>query len=174
MFDTNKGDNRSNQRGLGDYRGEMQRSQIFIFTNHEFDNGVELFNEWGYYKASSQRDISAGSFRGGVFPISSDYYWFSQLPEAINFPTNKSVAVDGWRPFNKGRQIHVDKVSTRLVLGLRGTFSNGWDWESAITSSKARSNDLAKDRMTYPLLYENLRRLSKTAQLLIFSIQTGN
>ena len=164
LFDTNLGDNRSNQRGLGDYRGEMQRSQIFIFTNHEFDNGIELFNELGYYTASSSRDVSAGSFRGGVFSISSDYYWFSQLPEAINFPTNKSVAVDGWRPFNKGRQIHVDKVSTRLVLGLRGTFSNGWDWESAITSSKARSNDLAKDRMTYPLLYENFQGdLSKTA-----------
>ena len=100
LFDTNLGDNRSNQRGLGDYRGEMQRSQIFIFTNHEFDNGIELFNELGYYTASSSRDISAGSFRGGVFSISSDYYWFSQLPEAINFPTNKSVGVDGWRPFN--------------------------------------------------------------------------
>ena len=66
----------------------MQRSQIFIFTNHEFDNGIELFNELGYYTASSSRDISAGSFRGGVFSISSDYYWFSQLPEAI-FSTNK-------------------------------------------------------------------------------------
>ena len=69
LFDTNLGDNRSNQRGLGDYRGEMQRSQIFIFTNHEFDNGIELFNELGYYTASSSRDISAGSFRGGVFQL---------------------------------------------------------------------------------------------------------
>ena len=30
MFDTNLGDNRSNQRGMGDYRGEMQRSQVFF------------------------------------------------------------------------------------------------------------------------------------------------
>ena len=163
MFDTDLGDNRSNQRGIGDYRGEMQRSQIFIFTNHEFDNGVELFNELGYYTASSSRDISAGSWRGQIFSISKDYYWFSQLPAEIGFPTNKSVVVDGWRPFNKGRTIDVDKVSTRIVLGLRGTFSNGWDWESAITSSKA-SNDLAKNRMTYPLLYENFQGdLSKTA-----------
>ena len=164
MFNTDNGDNRSNQRGLGDYRGEMQRSQIFIFTNHEFDNGVELFNELGYYTASSTRAVSAGSFKAGTFNISSDYYWFSQLPEEIGFPTDKSVRIDGWRPFNKGRTIHVDKVSTRFVLGLRGTFSNGWDWESAITMSKARSNDLAEDRMTYPLLYENLvGDLSKTA-----------
>ena len=152
MFNTDLGNFRSNQRGLGDYRGEMQRSQFFIFTNHEFDNGVELFNELGYYTASSSRAISAGSFKGGIFTIDSDYYWFSQLPEAIGFPTDKTVGIDGWRPFNKGRTIDVDKVSTRFLLGLRGTFSNGWDWEAAITSSKARSNDLAKDRMTYPLL----------------------
>ena len=164
LFNTDLGNFRSNQRGLGDYRGEMQRSQFFIFTNHEFDNGVELFNELGYYTASSSRAISAGSFKGGIFTIDSDYYWFSQLPEAIGFPTDKTVGIDGWRPFNKGRTIDVDKVSTRFLLGLRGTFSNGWDWEAAITSSKARSNDLAKDRMTYPLLYENLKgSLSTTA-----------
>ena len=91
MFNTDLGDNRSNQRGIGDYRGEMQRSQIFIFTNHEFDNGVELFNELGYYTASSTRDISAGSWRGQIFSISKDYYWFSQLPAEIGFPTDYNV-----------------------------------------------------------------------------------
>ena len=45
----------------------MQRSQIFIFTNHEFDNGIELFNELGYYTASSTRDVSAGSFKAVFF-----------------------------------------------------------------------------------------------------------
>ena len=164
LYDNANGANKSNQRGLGDYRGEMQRSQIFIFTNHEFDNGVELFNELGYYTASSSRAVSAGSFRSGIFSIPTNYYWFSQLPESINFPTDKTVAIDGWRPFNKGRTIDVDKVSTRFVLGLRGTTGGGWEWETAITSSKARSNDLAKDRMTYPLIYENLRgSLSTTA-----------
>ena len=74
MFDTNLGDNRSNQRGMGDYRGEMQRSQIFMFTNHEFDNGVELFNEIGYYKSDSFRLISAGSWKSGMFSIPGDYY----------------------------------------------------------------------------------------------------
>ena len=32
MFDTNLGDNRSNQRGMGDYRGDMSRSQIFLLS----------------------------------------------------------------------------------------------------------------------------------------------
>ena len=42
MFDNRLGANRSNQRGMGDYRGSMERSQIFVFTNHEFENGIEL------------------------------------------------------------------------------------------------------------------------------------
>ena len=31
MFDTNLGNNRSSQRGLGDYRGEMQKKSNFRF-----------------------------------------------------------------------------------------------------------------------------------------------
>jgi hypothetical protein len=49
MFDNRLGANRSNQRGMGDYRGKLERSQIFVFTNHEFESGIELFNEIGYY-----------------------------------------------------------------------------------------------------------------------------
>ena len=154
MFDTNLGDNRSNQRGMGDYRGDMTRSQIFLFTNHEFDNGVELFNEVGYYKSDSFRRISAGSFRSSMYSIPGDYYWFSQLPESIGFPTNRSVGIDGWRPFNLNREISVDKTSTRFVLGLRGTTTNGWDWETAIVNANAKSVDAAANRITYEALYE--------------------
>tara|TARA_B100001057_G_scaffold441454_1_gene476085 strand:+ start:651 stop:3695 length:3045 start_codon:yes stop_codon:yes gene_type:complete len=154
MFDTNLGDNRSNQRGMGDYRGDMTRSQIFLFTNHEFDNGVELFNEVGYYKSNSFRRISAGSFRSSMYSIPGDYYWFSQLPESIGFPTNRSVGIDGWRPFNLNREISVDKTSTRFVLGLRGTTTNGWDWETAIVNANAKSVDAAANRITYEALYE--------------------
>ena len=154
MFDTNLGDNRSNQRGMGDYRGEMERQQLFIFLNHEFDNGIELFNEIGVYKSDSNRDISAGSWRSGMFSIPSTYYWFSQLPESIGFPTNRSVGIDGWRPFNLNRQISVDKKSTRFVLGLRGTTKNGWDWETAIVNAGASSLDAAGNRITYEAMYE--------------------
>ena len=154
MFDTNLGDNRSNQRGMGDYRGEMQRSQIFMFTNHEFDNGVELFNEIGYYKSDSFRLISAGSFRSGIYSIPGDYYWFSQLPESIGFPTNRSVGIDGWRPFNLNREISVDKTSSRFVIGLRGSTRGGWDWETAIVNANAKSVDAAGNRITYEALYE--------------------
>ena len=160
MFDTDAGDFRSDQRGTGDYRGDMQRSQGFMFLNHEFSNGLELFNEIGIYKSSSNRVISQGSFKGGTFSIPGNYYWFSQLPESIGFPTDKTVGIDGWRPFNQNRTVDVDKQSIRFVLGLRGTFlinGNDWDWESAIVKSKAKSADKASGRITYEKLYEQFR-----------------
>jgi len=154
MFNTDLGDNRSNQRGMGDYRGELARSQVFMFVNHEFDSGVELFSEVGYYQSDSSRSISAGSWKSGMFSIPGSYYWFSQLPEEIGFPTNRSVAIDGWRPFNLNRQISVDKTSTRFVLGLRGTTDSGWDWETAVVNADAKSVDAAGNRITYEALYE--------------------
>ena len=155
MFDNRLGANRSNQRGMGDYRGKMERSQIFVFTNHEFESGIELFNEIGYYTSDSFRLISAGSFKGGIFNIPSNYYWFSQLPESIGFPTSgSSIRIDGWRPFNLNREISVDKTSTRFVLGLRGTTNNGWDWEAAVVNADAKSVDAAGNRMTYEAVYE--------------------
>ena len=162
MFDTNLGDNRSNQRGMGDYRGKMERSQIFVFVNHEFDNGIELFNEIGYYQSDSFRRISAGSWKSGMFSIPADYYWFSQLPEEIGFPTTKSVAIDGWRPFNLNRLISVDKSSTRFVLGLRGTTDGGWNWETAVVNAKANSVDAAGNRITYKALYDEFYGPSST------------
>ena len=157
MFNTDLGNNRSSQRGLGDYKGEMQRNQIFVFVNHEFDNGMELFSEIGLYKSDSSRYISQGSFKSGIFSISPDYYWFSQLPASMNFPTNKSVGIDGWRPFNKGRFVNVEKENNRLLVGLRGETEGGWDWEMAVTDSTSESSDVSSDRISYPALYQQFR-----------------
>lgn len=157
MFDTNLGDNRSNQRGSGDFRGEMERRQGFVFINHEFNNGMEFFSELGHYKSDTNRAISAGSWTSGMFSIAPDYYWFSQLPASINFPTNKSVAVDGWRPYNLNRVVNVTKESSRILLGLRGTTESGWDWEAAIVDARAKSSDVASNRATFPLMYESFQ-----------------
>ena len=88
----------------------------FVFTNHEFESGIELFNEIGYYTSDSFRLISAGSFKGGIFNIPSNYYWFSQLPESIGFYFRFFFRIDGWRPYNLNREISVDKPAQDLLL----------------------------------------------------------
>ena len=157
LFDTNLGDNRSSQRGSGDYRGEMERNQGFVFINHEFDNGMEFFSELAHYSSDSNRAISAGSLTSLMLSIAPDYYWFSQLPASLNFPTNRSVALDGWRPYNLNRIINVSKESSRILVGMRGTLDSGWDWEAAIVDARSKSKDLASNRATYPLMYEHFQ-----------------
>ena len=156
MFNTDLGNNRSSQRGMGDYRGALERQQAFIFINHEFDSGNEFFAEIGFYNSDSNRAISAGSLKSSMFKIKSDYYWFSQLPESIGFPS-EDVALDGWRPYNLNRIINVAKESRRFLLGFRGTLDSGWDWEWAITDSHAESSDVASNRMSYADLYEHFQ-----------------
>jgi outer membrane receptor for ferrienterochelin and colicin len=157
---------------LRDYRGEMTRRNTFIFITHQMKNGMEMFGEIGRYKSKSEKNSTHGSFRGGIFSINSDYYWFSQLPEEVRTTlsgdinssvTTSTVRGDGWRPYNKGRDLTIKKQDYRLLLGFRGTTDSNWDWESAITYSKARANDVAR-RIVYPKLYQHFKGdVSKTS-----------
>jgi outer membrane receptor protein involved in Fe transport len=145
---------------LRDYRGSLSRSNAFIFITHQMNNGMEMFAELGKYQSKSEKNSSHGSFKADIFRINKDYYWFTQIPE---YPS-ASTKIDGWRPYNKGRDLKINKDSYRYLLGFRGTTSSNWDWESAVTYSKAVSRDVA-NRIVYTKLYQHLAgSVSETAQ----------
>ena len=150
----------STPQELRDYRGELKRANAFIFITHQMENGMEMFAEIGKYKSKSQKSSMHGSYKAGIFGISEDYYWFDQLPSAAgadgnDFVTTSSVSIDGWRPYNKGRDLTIGKEDYRYLLGFRGTTEGNWDWETALTYSKAKMEDIS-NRIVYPLLYEHL------------------
>ena len=66
------------------YRGDMDRTNLFIFINHEMNNGMEMFAEIGRYESKSLKKDNNGSFTAGIIAVPSDYYWFSQLPSALD------------------------------------------------------------------------------------------
>jgi len=135
------------------YRGDMKRTNSFIFINHDMGNGSEFFAEIGKYKSDSQKKDMQGSFAGGIVGIPSDYYWFSQLPTAAQGISNgKTVRIDGWRPVTMGRTTNVEKEDYRYLLGFRGTTKTNWDWETALLLSKAESADVTSGRISYPAL----------------------
>jgi iron complex outermembrane receptor protein len=150
---------------LRNYRGKMSRSNAFVFITHQMNNGMEMFAEIGKYESNSRKMSTHGGFRGGIFSINKDYYWFDQLPadnDGAVF-SGATTRIDGWRPYNKGRDLTIDKHSYRYLLGFRGVTESNWDWESAITYSKAVSNDIS-NRIVYTKLYEHLAGdTSKTA-----------
>jgi len=137
------------------YRAELQRTNVFVFINHQMENGMEMFAEIGTYNSETNRTNEQGGYTAGIIGgIPANYYWFSQVP---GFDTNtRSVRIDGWRPFHQGRTMNVEKEDYRILLGFRGTFESGWDWESAFVDSEAKSNDVTSGRISYPALKATL------------------
>lgn len=135
---------------MRDYRGEMQRQNLFIFINHEMENGMEFFSEIGAYHSDTKRYNEQGGFSAGQIKIPSTYYYFSQIP-GLNI-TNNSTVIDGWRPFNLGRIMNIDKEDQRFLFGFRGTTASNWDWESAVVHSRSRTRDLTNNRVSYAQL----------------------
>jgi iron complex outermembrane receptor protein len=146
------------------YRGDMQRTNLFIFINHEMKNGNEMFAEIGRYESDSVKKDNNGSFTAGIINIPADYYWFSQLPESSGISSNtNSVRIDGWRPVTMGRTTRVNKDDYRFLLGFRGVTQSNWSWETAVLYSKAKAMDVTSGRVSFPKFEASLNDPSSGA-----------
>lgn len=135
----------------------VKRANLFTFVNHEFDNGVEFFGELGYYWGETwsqrQQDTPLDTQRVLMSPTA---YWnplgavgvTARLPGLTTgtgttaFPASgAAVEIQDVRFSDLGyRTIEVENVTTRYLGGLRGEY-RGFDWESAILYSKAKTTD---------------------------------
>ena len=141
-----------------DYRGELERDNTFIFVNHELQNGNEFFAELGQYNSDYKRlKEPAGDFSTALLNIGPDYYYTNLLGiNSDNSSSNKNIRIDNWRPDIGPRIINVEKETSRYLIGLRGTTDSGWDWETALLSSKAESEDFTQNRLSNSLLEAGL------------------
>jgi iron complex outermembrane receptor protein len=71
---------RHNRNVYRDIRSSLNRKNIFVFLNHDFDNGLSLFTELGYYDSKSkiQREADASFGSSDVF-IGPDYYYTQNI-----------------------------------------------------------------------------------------------
>lgn len=135
----------------------VDRANLFTFVNHEFDNGVEFFGELGYYWGETwsqrQQDTPIDSQRVLMSPTA---YWnplgavgvTARLPGLTTgtgstaFPAGgAAVQIQDFRFSDLGyRTIEVENVTTRYLGGLRGDW-RGFDWETAVLYSKAKTDD---------------------------------
>ena len=159
-----------------DYRGELQRDNLFVFVNHEMSNGNELFAEVGRYTSDYSRlKEPAGDFAVALLELGPDYYWSNALgitaaniaaqeaANAIRVADGKSakaiktnIRIDNWRPDIGPRVINVEKETYRYLFGIRGTTDSGWDWESAYLYSEAETKDVTDNRLSNSLLQAGL------------------
>ena len=143
---------------IRDYRGSLQRDNLFVFVNHEMSNGKELFAEIGRYTSDYSRlKEPAGDFSVALLQLGPDYYYSDVIGLTDdNSSSNKAIRIDNWRPDIGPRVINVEKETYRYLLGIRGTTDSGWDWESAYLYSEAETNDVTDNRLSNSLLQAGL------------------
>ena len=154
---------------------DVERINFFSFLNHEFDSGLEFYNESAYYHSKTNRFWEQSAvLSNGRFMVPADYYWNPLGP--VTFADGRAnpnrlagldtsiVPVEGLgfevnsvRPVDVGpRDIEVESTSYRFLNGLRGNWGN-WDWDSAVLYSEAEVDDVASNRISTPLFQAQLR-----------------
>ena len=137
--------------------GANDRTNVFLFANHEFDNGLEFFGEAGIYYAdyNTQREQETPLAAARII-MPADAYWNplgpvgspNRIPGLTSgtgntaFPSaGAALELQDYRVVDAGPQyVNVESLTTRFLAGLRGEW-RGFDWESAVVYSTARTDD---------------------------------
>lgn len=158
---------------LRDARGELERQNMFLFINHEFDSGNEMYLEIGKYGSQYKKNKESG----GIFSVQKFYmrdnYWAQQIEDTTGEDVNRTWLFDGWRPNNVQRKVDNDKSTYRYLIGFRGLTDNNWSWDTAFLTSKAKMTDITHNRISALELVEGLND-STSAAINPFSINNDN
>ena len=163
--------NREEQRTL---IPDNERINLFAFGKHEVSDTMELYGEASYYYAKTYRQWEQASIlSNGRFFVPADYYYnpFGPVtfadgrtnPNRLPGLDTSLVPEEGLgfellslRPVDVGpREIEVTNDSFRILGGVRGEWGD-WNYDSAFLYSKATTEDVAKNRISTPLLQASL------------------
>lgn len=120
-----------------------------VFASGRFDatDKLQLFGELGYYRATSESWVSSESGFGGdgfLLHIRPDAYW---VPDALRGAD--AIRLLNYQFADSGiRRVKVDNDQSRVLLGVRGWTDGGWNWETALLYSRARSTDTQQGGLT--------------------------
>lgn len=155
---------------------DRDRLNMFSFLNHDLNNGVRLYGEFGLYYAETQ---STNEPRNGIagteISIPANYYYNpfgpvtfsdgSPNPNRLSGLTN--VPVGGRPVFTDGgryrfvdvgfRDVEVVNTQWRILGGARGEFGlTGWDWDTALLYNRAYAEDTANNSVSRTLFQQAL------------------
>ena len=154
---------------------DIERINIFSYLTHELEGGGELYGELAYYDATANRQWEQASIlSNGRFVVPAEYYWNPLGPVTFadgRTNPNRLAGLDptvvpeegleftlrSLRPVDVGpRQVEVNSTSYRFLAGYKGTFADNWDYDTAVLYSKAETDDVASNRISTPLLQQQL------------------
>lgn len=125
----------------------IKKGNVFASGRFDLTDSVQLFGELGYYRARSESWVSSESGFGGdgfLLHIRPDAYW---VPESLRGAD--AIRLLNYQFADSGiRKVEVDNDQSRVLLGLRGWTEGGWNWETALLYSRARSKDTQQGGLT--------------------------
>lgn len=153
---------------------DTDRYNFYTLAEHEFDNGMEAFGEFLFYRAETMAQRAASPMTtsdGIVIPKTNYYNPFGAIGTVNRIAGLESgdvpdegfdILIRNWRPQAGGPRIIRTKSTTfRVMGGLRGDY-DGWDWETALAYSGNKTTD-RENRISKTLLTEALARSTPDA-----------
>ena len=168
---------RYNENADRTLRGAVDRYNAFATISREIGD-VEVFGEAGFYRASFSglREQSAPLASAVISVPASNYYNPfgastiggvanpNRLPNLVNVPAaGLPLRITTYRPVDTGPRVYeVTDDSTRLLAGVRGERA-GFDWESAIVYSWAKTDDFTTNAVSNTLFQQSLAKATPDA-----------
>jgi len=165
---------RYNLNEFRDLSSDLDRYNVFLFFNHEFESGTEAYTELSYYHADTHSARSPAATSTGVeFVIPADSYYnpFGPCGSPNRSPdiTEDQIPCEGvpliedyYRFVEVPRIVDNDNTTWRFLQGFRGSWGD-WDWDTALVWSEAERNDINHNRVSYNLLKEALEDTTAAA-----------
>jgi len=165
--DGRTGNVRYNLNEYRDLLSDLDRYNVFLSFNHEFDSGTEAYTELSWYNADTHSTRSAAATSTGVeFVIPADNYYNPFGPcgsdnrvvpdDLIDVPCEGVPLIEVYYRFVEvPRVVDNDNTTWRFLQGFRGSWGD-WDWDTALVWSEAERNDNNHNRVSYSLLEEAL------------------
>jgi outer membrane receptor protein involved in Fe transport len=152
-----------------DLLSDLKRTNVFVFLNHDFGNGLESFSEFSAYITDTFTVRHRSTRLGAVakYSIAADAYWnplgavgtTARLPDSIigtGVPVEGlELDIDNYGWTDAPRHVYNDGETYRFLTGLRGEMG-AWDWESAVLWSRAEKEDITRNRISNTLMQEAL------------------
>ena len=158
-----------------DLVSDLTRTNMFLYVNHEFANGVESFTEVGYYNSDTNliRHPSA-SFSSVRLIVGAENYYNplgpvgspNRLPDSVigtGVPVEGvDLIIDNRRFTEVPRVVDNEGTTWRLQQGFRGEMGS-WDFDTALTWSRAERDDVTRNRVSNTLMQEALNDPTEAA-----------
>ena len=162
---------RYNNNTNRDLFSDLDRVNVFAYLNHDFGNGLESFTEMSAYlsytntyRQASTRLSAVAKYRvGGSDPYnpfgpctladgSVNPYRLDDAAAMADVPCEGyELEIDNYRWTAVPRVVDNDGDVFRFLQGFRGEMGS-WDWESAVTWSRATKEDITHNRVSNTIM----------------------